>query len=134
MEIELEKLTDYAQSVSVYNSGKETVYPVGTPKFEEICASWNDMTLGARQMPAYGVSLHRETVKEMKKGVWAEFSFGRELSSDGMPFEKLLINVEPEWRGFNLVRYTAKHGYDGRCFYFDLVNKDMSGFYNVLTK
>ncbi len=50
-----------------------------------------------------------------------------------MPFERLLVNVQPEWRGFNFVRYTADFGYDGRCFYYDLAN-DMSGFYNVLIK
>ena len=92
------------------------------------------MIFGAHEMPAYGVSLNDETTKAMKSGVWAEFSFGRELSSGGMPYEKLLINVEPEWTGFNLIRYTAKHGYDGRCFYYDLVSKDMSSFYDCLTK
>ena len=92
------------------------------------------MLSGAHEMPAYGVSLDRETRKAVKSGVWAEFVFDKALSSNGMPFEKLLVNVQPEWSGFNIIRYTAAHGYDGRCFYYDLVNKDMRLFYDCLMK
>lgn len=134
MEIELEKLTDYAESINVYNDGKAEAYAVGEEKFGRICVEWNGMLCGAHRMPAYGVSIHRQTVKEMERGVWAEFVFSQEFTSGGMPFEKLLVCVRPEWSGFNIVRYTAKYGYDGRCFYYDLVGKDMSGFYNVLTE
>lgn len=134
MQISLDKMCDYAKSVSVYNDGESRIYKVGEDKFNLICTEWKSMIFGAHEMPAYGVSLNDETVKAMKSGVWAEFSFGRELSSGGMPYEKLLINVQPEWTGFNLIRYTAKHGYDGRCFYYDLVNKDMSSFYDCLIK
>ncbi len=132
MQVELKKITDYAQGINVYKDGEVTAYKVGETRFNEICAEWNSMLYGAHQMPAFGVSLHRETVKALKSGVWAEFTFDGEMSSNGMPYEKLLVNVQPEWSGFNLVRYTAKHGYDGRCFYYDLVNKDMSAFYNCL--
>lgn len=134
MQIELEKITDYAKSVNVYNEGVKTAYVVGEDKFNEICAGWNNMINGAHIMPAFGVSINRETVRELKRGVWAEFVFGQELSSNGMPYEKLLVNVRPDWYGFNIVRYTAEYGYDGRCFYYDLVGKTMSDFYNTLTK
>ena len=134
MEIELDKMTDYAQSVSVIVDGVTTAYVVGEQKFNEICAAWNNMIFGAHQMPAFGVSLDRETKQAIKSGVWAEFVFDKEMSSGGMPYEKLLVNAQPEWSGFNIIRYTAKHGYDGRCFYYDLVNKDMSSFYDCLTK
>ena len=49
-----------------------------------------------------------------------------------MPFEKLLVEVGKEFYGFNIIRYTSERGYDGRCFYIDLVNKNMSDFYNIL--
>ncbi len=133
MEISLENLTSYAQSVKVYENGEASAYCVGERKFEEICVAWNGMRAGARQRPASGVRLNDETVHALNDGVWAEFVFDKELSADGMPFERLLVNVQPEWSGFNIVRYTAEYGYDGRCFYFDLAN-DMSGFYNVLIK
>lgn len=89
MQIALEKMTDYAKSVSVYNDGETTVYKVGEDKFDLICAEWNNMIFGAHEMPAYGVSLHHETVETVKSGVWAEFSFNKELESGGMPYEKL---------------------------------------------
>ena len=134
MEIQLEKMTDYAKRVNVYTDGNVTAYPVGTTKFERICTEWNNMVFGAHEMPAFGVSLNDETVQALKSGVWAEFVFDKQYQSNGMPYEKLLVNVVPEWSGFNIIRYTEKHGYDGRCFYYDLVNKDMSLFYDCLTK
>ena len=132
MEIELEKLTDYAQSVNVIVDGKTEAYAVGTQQFNKICAAWNNMLVGAHEMPAFGVSLNSYTVEEMKSGVWAEFAFGKQLSANGMPFERLLINAQPDSSGFNIIRYTAKHGYDGRCFYYDLVGTTMSQFYDCL--
>ena len=134
MQIALEKMTDYAKGVTVYTDGETKFYKVGEDKFNAVCTEWNNMIFGAHEMPAYGVSLHHETVKAMQSGVWAEFDFDKELESGGMPYEKLLVNVQPEWTGFNIIRYTAKHGYAGRCFYYDLVNKNMSAFYDCLTK
>lgn len=134
MQIELEKITEYADGVIVYADGRQTVYPVGGDEFKEICAEWNAMIDGAHQMPAYGVSLNAETVRALKEGIWVEFTFPRLFSSNGMPFEKLLVNVQPSWSGFNIVRYTVERGYDGRCFYYDLVGKDMSSFYNLISE
>ncbi|MDE7076123.1 MAG: hypothetical protein K2O62_02250 [Clostridia bacterium] len=131
-EIELEKLTDFAQSVNVITDGTTETYPVGTDIFNEICAEWNNMLDGAHEMPAFGVSLNDYTVKEMKSGVWAEFVFGRTLSANGMPFDRLLVNAQPEGYGFNIIRHTAESGYDGRCFYYDLAGKTTSSFYNCL--
>ena len=87
---------------------------------------------GAHQMPAFGVSINEYTVQEMKKGKWLEFVFPEQTECDGMPFERLLINVQKEGYGFNLIRYNAEQGYDGRCFYLDLVNKNTGNLYNIL--
>lgn len=131
-QIKLESITQHAKGINVYIDGEQQIYPVGCEKYEKICAQWNEMLDGARIMPAFGVSLHNETVREMKKGVWAEFEFGGQYSSNGMPYEKLLVAVNPDWRAFNIIRYTAERGYDGRCFHYDLVTKNMSAFYNTL--
>ncbi|MCM1437729.1 MAG: hypothetical protein NC131_00765 [Roseburia sp.] len=133
-EIELDRIVEYAESVNVLTDGDVSEYVVGEDRFNEICTAYNAMLAGAHRMPAYGVSLDNETRTAVKSGVWAEFVFSKPLSSDGMPFEKLLINVQPEWSGFNIIRYTAKHGYDGRCFYYNLVNGDMRIFYDSLVK
>lgn len=131
-EIRLEKLTDYAQSVSVISDGAAKTYAVGSQPFNEICAEWNYMLDGAHEMPAFGVSLNDCTVKEMSRGLWVEFAFGSTLACNGMPFEKLLVNAVPDWCGFNIIRFTAECGYDGRCFYYDLAGKTMQSFCNLL--
>ena len=133
-QIDLNSITQYANCVNVYIEGEQQIYPVGAEKFDEICAQWNAMIDSARIMPAFGVSLHNETIGEMKKGVWVEFGFNGQYSSNGMSYEKLLVAVRPDWRAFNIVRYTAERGYDGRCFHYDLVTKTMAEFYNVLTE
>lgn len=132
MEIKLEKLTNYAQSINVITDGKAETYQVGTDKFNEVCAEWNNMLVGAHEMPAFGVSLNNYTVEQMKSGVWAEFVFGRTLSANGMPFDRLLVKAQPKDYGFNIIRHTAKSGYDGRCFYYHLVGKTTNAFYNCL--
>ena len=96
-QIKLENVTQYASSVNVYVDGETSIYPVGCEKFNDICAQWNNMLEGAHQMPAFGVSLHDETIREMKKGVWAEFVLDGQYSSDGMTYEKLLVAVHPDW-------------------------------------
>lgn len=128
-------ITDFesARQINVYSDGVKTSYAAGSAPFSEIIASWNEMTEGARQMPAYGVSLHAETLKAMQKGVWAEFDFGKTKSSGGMTFERLLIEVQKSFSGFNLIRYNSKGGYDGRCYYLSLVGMDMGGFYRTVT-
>ncbi len=54
MQVELEKITDYAQGINVYKDGEVTAYKVGETRFNEICAEWNSMLYGAHQMPAFG--------------------------------------------------------------------------------
>ncbi len=131
-EINLEDIAKYVENIAVYNDGNILLYPCGSDKFKKICAAWQGMLICAHQMPAYGVSLNAETLQAVKRGRWVEFDFGQTYCSNGMPFERLLVNVEKEYQGFNVVRYNAENGYDGRCFYFDLNGKDMSDFYNCV--
>ncbi len=132
IEIKLEDITNYAKGINVYIDGKVNAYPVGCEKFRGICLAWNDMLAGAHTMPAFGVSLDGDTRAALKEGVWAEFVFGCPYQCGGMSFEKLLVAVKGEWSGFNIVRYTAEKGYEGRCFYYSLQG-NMKAFYDVLT-
>lgn len=131
-QIDLNNITQYAKAVNVYIEGDKQIYPVGEDNFNKICVQWNAMLESAHIMPAFGVSLHNETVREMKKGVWMEFDFDGQYSSNGMSYEKLLVAVRPEWMAFNIVRYTSERGYDGRCFHYNLGTENMSDFYNTL--
>lgn len=130
--MEIEESFDYTQEIVVYNDGEKATYGCGDKEFGEIMASWKELISNGHQMPAFGVSLNSATVMAMKTGVWVEFVFDGVRKCNEMPFEKLLINVNPAFQGFNIIRYNSGFGYDGRCFYVDLVGNDMSSFYNVL--
>lgn len=130
--IELENAFEKAENINVYNDGKVVTYSAQTDEYKSILKAWNEMLDGAHLMPAFGVSLNRETVKAMKEGLWVEFDFNKIYESGGMPYKKLLVAVKRGDNGFNLIRYMQEYGYDGRCFYYDLVNKDMSGLYDLL--
>lgn len=127
--MEIFDVFEYAQNIYVYNQGNKCEYASGSDGYKKIMESWNEMLDGAHPMPAFGVSINNLTLKEMQSGVWVEFEFGKEHIVYGMPFERLLINVNETYCGFNIVRYTSEYGYDGRCYYLDLVNKNMSNFY-----
>ena len=130
--IDLDKSFTTAESLNVYNDGELTVIEKDDEKFDGIMVGWSRIVEGAHDMPAFGVSINNLTLKELNHGLWVEFVFGKKYESNGMPYEKLLINVQKDFYGFNLIRYTAESGYDGRCFYYDLVNKNMGDFYDLL--
>lgn len=117
--------------VLVYTDGVVKAYRRGTDVFSKIEKTWNEMTREAFPMPAFGVSIDSLTREEMKEGIWVEFLFEKETECDGMPFERLLVAVKPDYHGFNLIRFTSG-GYNGRCFYLDLREKTMQNFYSML--
>lgn len=123
-----------AEEITVYNGGAGAAYACGSEQFGEICARWSALLTGSIVMPAYGVSIDRYTVQAMQKGVWVEFAFAEQYTIGEMPFKKLLVEVRPEFMGFNVVRYTEGDGYAGRCFYIDLRGKDMHDFYKFIAK
>lgn len=122
-----------AEEITVYNQGIQSSYACGEEQYNKIVTQWSNMLAQSLTMPAFGVSLNDYTVNAMKSGVWVEFSYGRELSIHEMPFEKLLVEVKPEYKSFNVIRYLPQYGYAGRCFYLDLQGEDMSAVYNLLT-
>ncbi|MGN1060687.1 MAG: hypothetical protein ACI4QN_03045 [Candidatus Coproplasma sp.] len=133
-EIEIQEIAKYTDGINVYDGGVCVPYNKESTKFKEICAAWTGMMKFARQMPAFGVSLNSETAKAVKKEVWLEFTFPQEYCNSGMTFERLLINVSPAFSGFNVIRFNSQYGYDGRCFYFDLIGSDMKDLYSIIKK
>lgn len=120
-----------SKSVEVIINDNRKLFIKGDEDFENILNCFNDMVNNSHQMPALGVSIHELALEKMKEGVWVEFNFNNILYCNDMPFESLLIEVVPNFGGFNIVR-KYKDRYDGRCFYIDLVNSDMSNLYSVL--
>ena len=130
--LELNEIIASAESINVYRSGAVTSYGQNETPYNEIVEGWKILCESAHEMPAFGVSLNNETLEVMKLGLWVEFVFDSLQTHNGMTFEKLLIKVEKQWKGFNIIRYNQRDGYNGRCFYFDLVDRDMSNFYDIL--
>ncbi len=130
--MELNEIIESSDSINVYNNGETFVYRQQDAPYSQIIDGWTTMTDGVHEMPAFGVSLNKQTVEAMNDGLWVEFVFDKQYTHSGMSFEKLLVNVEKEWQGFNIIRYNADDGYSGRCYYYDLVGKDMSQFYDIL--
>lgn len=122
-----------SEKISVYTDGESKTYGLNTAEFKEILVIWNEMTKGARQMPAFGVSLNGETEKAIKNGLWLEFSFAKMCECSGMSFEKLLVEVKGEYTGFNVIRFNSVYGYDGRCYYIDLVGNNMVKLHQYLS-
>ena len=122
----LTKSFSEAKKYIVYYNGqqfeieKETVLP------------WlNKMCDKSYFSPAYGVSINEYTLNEMKKGLWFEMVFNEKRTFAEMPFEKLLINIKPDFYGFNLIRY-SNGLYDGRCFYLNLNNNSKEFYKNLM--
>ena len=108
-----------ATEMVVTINNTETKLSKGDEKFEKILNGLEKVTSNSREMPAFGVSLDKQTKEEMNKGVWLELCFNKVYYSNDLPFEGLLIKVEKGHQGFNLIRRTNGK-YEGRCFYLDL--------------
>ena len=81
-------------------------------------------------MPAYGVSIDKDTRDALKTGLWLELKFSTTLTHNEMPFDSLLIEVDSEYSGFNIIRHHDNQ-YEGRCYYINL-EKDMSSLYETI--
>ncbi len=132
METTIQQIFDEVKEIGVYNNGSAVRLLPAQMGFKLVISGFKNILCGAREMPAFGVSLDKDTREAMNRGVWVEFDFGQKLYYSEMPFEKLLVWVVPEYSGFNIVRYNSENGYAGRCYYFD-INGNMGAFYNVLT-
>ena len=126
------------QTIQVNNYVCVNIYKEGTKHTllkndsDKVANALGGILKAAREMPAFGVALHDETLEAMQSGLWIEFEFGGINIHKGMCFEKLLLKLEKNIYGFNLMRfYDGK--YDGRCFYFDIEDcKIMNCLYELI--
>ncbi len=132
--MEIQNVFTEAEEINVYNEGVKVTYSSENDNYKKILENWNSTIENSYQMPAFGVSINNYTVEEMKHGLWVEFCFGKQIERSQMPFEKLLVNVNKNYYGFNVIRYTSQRGYDGRCYYLDLNGNNMDNFYDFLSK
>lgn len=113
----LPSVFEEANMIKIYNDGQEIV--MTEEKLDEFSKLFMEAVKDARQMPAFGVAIHKLTVEEMKSGIWVKFVYNNEMQASGMPFDELVIALQPNMYGFNVIRgFRGK--YNGRCFYLDL--------------
>ena len=118
--------------IEVFIDNNSSIYTKNELNFTTILSEFEDMINNSHQMPAFGVSLDDLTRQEMQKGIWIEFTFDKTCYNSDMPFDSLLINIQSDFTGFNIIR-KYQNKYDGRCFYIDLIDKDMTNLYNLLS-
>ena len=70
-------------------------------------------------MPALGVSIDNSTRQELKNGLWIKFDFNKVCENYDMPFESLLIKLEDQSYGLNIIR-KYENKYEGRVYYINL--------------
>ena len=115
-------ITEYfknAKSITIIKNDEKFSYVKGDDKFEELLSALQNVTKDAHEMPAYGVSLDSDTKQAMQTGTWIELQFETFKMHNDLPFEALLIEVNENYEGINIIRKNNKT-YDGRCFYLNL--------------
>lgn len=91
----------------------------------------NGMLNDSHVLPAFGVSIHIETLKAIQTGTWLKLQYNGTQVVDDMNFDELLIEVNPDFGGFNIIR--GNRGvFEGRCYYIDLLNNSMRPLYDFI--
>lgn len=116
----VDNVADYVQNIesfTLFNEGQKRNISKGNEEFDKILKNVKELFLLGRIMPAFGVSLHTETLNALNKDLWLQLNFNEEKGINGLPFNALLFKLETTG-GINLIRlYNGK--YEGRCIYLD---------------
>lgn len=118
-----------SSKIEIINNGE--IIKTNKDERQQIIEQFNKLISFGHEMPAFGVALNDEVNNQKKKGLFVEFIFDSMMEYDEMPFCRLLVEVSPDYSGFNIIRY-YDGGYNGRCFYISLENYTMESFYDFL--
>ena len=128
---QLKDIISQTSKINIYIDGEMNSYDNSNNVYYDIIKEYTDMSSLGREMPALGVAIHSETINAIGSGVWLEFIFDCEMIYNEMPFDRLLIEVNRDYKGYNIIRHYNGE-YSGRCFYVDLLDEDMSKLYEYL--
>ena len=118
VEQNLVDVLDKIKSFEIYTHGNKETIGKNNDRFLKLKNNIEEVFFNSRLMPAFGVSLHEETIHELKNGVWLKLNFDSEIIKNGLLCNSLLFKLE-EVQGFNLIRM-FNNRFDGRCLYLDL--------------
>ena len=118
------------EKITITYNGNEYNYAKNSDKYNSIYSALMDYVKDAHEMPALGVSLDYETKTEKQNGLWLELHFSKTMHYLDMPFDSLLIKIEKDNSGCNIIR--GNHGkYEGRCYYLNTTST-MENLYNIV--
>ena len=113
----LNDIVEKIENFEVFINGEKREINSKSKDFLVLKNNLFELFSNSRLLPAFGVSLHHETLNEMQKGEWLKINFSKLITKNGLSFDSLLIKLE-ETRGCNLIRlFNGK--YEGRCLYID---------------
>lgn len=121
-------LINHEYVVELYKDGEEIV--LDDENRDKIIEIFFKSLEGSVQMPALAVSIHEETLKQMKKGFWLKFNFDNTMINSEMPFDCLLIQIVKDCCGIDVIR-GLNNKFEGRCFYIDMKN-DLNELYDLI--
>lgn len=117
-----------ANKISIINDNKHIF--CDNSGYNNVINALESVLTNSHEMPALGISLDRETKQEITNGLWLELSYDTVQYHNDLPFDRLLIQVEEDWCGLNIIRHYNDR-YEGRCFYIDL-QQPMKPLYDCL--
>ncbi len=126
MSVQVEDFTQelLSSKVQIFIDGQ--VYEPDSNFHEQLA----DMLQGSYTAPAFGVCMDDQVKEERQQGVWLEFDVAGEHEHNDLPYTRLLINIQPDFYGYNVLRYYDGK-YDGRCIYLNLSHNSTS-FYEYI--
>ena len=111
----------YVENFDIFSNGEIEKIDKDNNKFNGIVLNLKRVFKEGFLLPAFGVSMHQETLNELESGKWLQINFNEEQIQNGLNFNSLLFKLETT-QGFNLIR-KFQDRYDGRCLYLNLSQK-----------
>lgn len=105
-------------SFKVFNNGETKIIRKKDKAFYTLIENLKFVFTIGISAPAFGVSLHDETIQAISKDCWLQINYSNKKFFNGLEFEALLFKLE-HTGGFNLIRLN-NNLYEGRCLYINL--------------
>ena len=86
---------DDCSCIKIYNDGNVKTYNKGSAEFDKIIQLWQITVNSGYEMPAFGVSIHELTMQSLQSGTHIEFVFDEVNYHNDMPFDSLLLSLQP---------------------------------------
>jgi len=130
-----QNLQEYVKScnkIEIIIDNQSRLFDKNSDNFNNISNTLYNLLSTAHEMPAYAVSLDSDTKEAIKQDCWIKLIYNNTMWYNDMNFDCLLINVNKEDQGFNIIRGN-NNIYEGRCYYIALIENDMTELFNTIT-